>query len=230
MSWPNCSGVKASEAIGRPLTLHFLLADNGDGVMPLLTALAGREDFPVSAPVVRGQEDGALITLRGTALRSADGRFDGYEVEIDRPEGGCGSGSAPCSIRPWTKPCARRSTGSSPPPSGSSTEARGRCAAIMPPMPAISPPLGRHLLSVIRTMTEQEASKAVSRTGGSGRSGRRGNPTGSGTAAEERSVQIEFVGGDQPLMAAGERRGAVQILVNLLGNAVRHSPERHTSP
>ena len=78
-------GVKASEAIGRPLTLHFLLADSGDGVMPLLTSLAGREDFAGQGARIRGQEDGSLVTLKGTALRSADGRFEGYEVEVDRP-------------------------------------------------------------------------------------------------------------------------------------------------
>ena len=39
---------------------------------------------------------------------------------------------------------------------------------------------------------------------------------------------IELVGADQPLAASGDHRGAVQILVNLLGNAVRHSPDKGT--
>ncbi len=43
-------------------------------------------------------------------------------------------------------------------------------------------------------------------------------------AAQKQAVTIELVGADQPLLAIGEQRGAVQILVNLLANAVRHSP------
>jgi signal transduction histidine kinase len=48
------------------------------------------------------------------------------------------------------------------------------------------------------------------------------------TRAEERSIQFEQVGTGDPLPANGEFRGVVQILVNLLGNAVRHSPEHGT--
>jgi signal transduction histidine kinase len=42
--------------------------------------------------------------------------------------------------------------------------------------------------------------------------------------AAEQSVVIETIGAEEPVMAAGEPRGTVQILVNLLGNAIRHSP------
>ena len=42
--------------------------------------------------------------------------------------------------------------------------------------------------------------------------------------AEERRVTISL-DADQPLPASGEDRAVIQILVNLIGNAVRHSPE-----
>jgi signal transduction histidine kinase len=42
--------------------------------------------------------------------------------------------------------------------------------------------------------------------------------------AEARSVTI-VPRGEGPLPALGEQRGVVQILVNLMGNAIRHSPE-----
>jgi len=45
--------------------------------------------------------------------------------------------------------------------------------------------------------------------------------------AEERGIKIE-VGPAEPLMASGEDRAVIQILVNLMGNAVRHSPEGGT--
>jgi signal transduction histidine kinase len=42
--------------------------------------------------------------------------------------------------------------------------------------------------------------------------------------AEERGIRIEPDGADS-LPARGEQRGVIQILVNLIGNAIRHSPE-----
>jgi signal transduction histidine kinase len=85
---------------------------------------------------------------------------------------------------------------------------------------------GRHLLSVIRSMTDQEAARPsdqVDMALAAAEAIHLVQPT-----ADERSVQVELVGADQAMMAGGESRGAVQILVNLLGNAVRHSPERAT--
>ena len=43
-------------------------------------------------------------------------------------------------------------------------------------------------------------------------------------SAEERGVTISL-DADAPLAASGEERAVIQILVNLIGNAVRHSPE-----
>jgi signal transduction histidine kinase len=42
--------------------------------------------------------------------------------------------------------------------------------------------------------------------------------------AEERGIKLE-AGQAEPLLASGEDRAVIQILVNLIGNAVRHSPE-----
>jgi len=81
---------------------------------------------------------------------------------------------------------------------------------------------GRHLLSVIRSMGEspvvqhdridlaavtQEAIGLL-------------QPT-----ASERGIIIAVDVPSAPLMVRGEARGVIQILVNLIGNAVRHSPE-----
>jgi signal transduction histidine kinase len=43
------------------------------------------------------------------------------------------------------------------------------------------------------------------------------------SSAEEQEVTIEHEGSDS-LPASGEQRAVIQILVNLLGNAIRHSP------
>jgi signal transduction histidine kinase len=82
----------------------------------------------------------------------------------------------------------------------------------------------RHLLSVIHSMSEEP---------GSGHS-----PIDMTTlaaeaiilveaAAEARNIRI-VLDADQPLSANGEERAVIQILVNLIGNAVRHSPDGGT--
>ncbi len=43
--------------------------------------------------------------------------------------------------------------------------------------------------------------------------------------AESRAVQLALEAPGAPLLADGEARAIVQILVNILGNAVRHSPD-----
>jgi signal transduction histidine kinase len=45
--------------------------------------------------------------------------------------------------------------------------------------------------------------------------------------AEERGIKLEAAQAG-PLHASGEDRAVIQILVNLMGNAVRHSPEGGT--
>jgi signal transduction histidine kinase len=47
------------------------------------------------------------------------------------------------------------------------------------------------------------------------------------SSAEERGVHIE-IGRPEPLRARGQERAVIQILVNLIVNAIRYSPERGT--
>ena len=217
--------VEASEAIGHPLTRHFLLADNGDGVMPLLTALAGREDFSGQRARVRGRAEESLVTLKGTALRSAGDRFEGYEIEIERPGEGPTTASAvldPALDEALRSPLDRIIAAAERIVDRSEGPLRSDYAAYAGDIAAA----GRHLLSVIRAMTEQEAAKP---------SGQVDLAKAAAEAiqlveesAEKHSVTVEMVGADQPLLALGESRGAVQVLVNLLANAVRHSPANGT--
>ena len=79
----------------------------------------------------------------------------------------------------------------------------------------------KHLLSVIRAMVDQppdgdssvDLSPLVDEAIGLVQS-----------KAESRTVEIQR-DGPETLAAAGEPRAIVQILVNLLGNAIRHSPD-----
>lgn len=46
-----------------------------------------------------------------------------------------------------------------------------------------------------------------------------------GVRAQNRSITIHFVKPDEPVMAQGEFRRVLQILINLIGNAILYSPE-----
>jgi signal transduction histidine kinase len=49
-----------------------------------------------------------------------------------------------------------------------------------------------------------------------------------GVRASERSISVELPGEDERLAATGEWRRVLQVLLNLLGNALRYSPEGST--
>lgn len=218
-------GVSGSDAVGQPLTRHFLLADSGDGVMPLLTALAGREDFTGQRARIRGQGDESLVTLKGTVRRTAADRFDGYDIELDRPGEFAPSAAAvidPALDEALRSPLDRIIAAAERISDRSEGPLRSDYAAYAGDIAAA----GRHLLSVIRNMTDQEAAKSASQVDMAEAAEEAIQLV--QARAEERSIQIELVGADHPLNAVGEQRGAVQILVNLLGNAVRHSPDKGT--
>jgi len=82
----------------------------------------------------------------------------------------------------------------------------------------------RHLLSVINSMSEEpaQAQRSIDLAALAGEAVVLLEPS-----AEARGVSIH-VDGEPPLPASGEERAVIQILVNLIGNAVRHSPSGAT--
>ena len=217
-------GIDAASAVGQPLTRHFQLTDNGDGAMPLLMALAGREDFSGQLAKVRGNGDTALI-LNGRALHYPNDGFAGYEIEVTIE----GEARQPAQLfdpaldEALRSPLDRIIAAAERISDRSEGPLRSDYAAYAGDIAAA----GRHLLSVIHSMTEQEAvakpAEKVDLAEAAAEAIQLVQPR-----AQERELAIELVGASQPLAASGEPRGAVQILVNLLGNAIRHSPERGT--
>lgn len=210
--------------VGQPLTRHFMLTDNGDGVMPLLTALAGRQGFDDQTARVRGNGDTEL-SLSGIALQYPNGGFAGYEVEVSAD----GMAAAqpgpvfdPALDAALRSPLDRIIAAAERIVDRSEGPLRSDYAAYAGDIAAA----GRHLVSVIKNMTEQEAAKVEGQVDLAQAVGEAIQLV--EARAEERSIQIELVGVGEPLNANGDPRGAVQILVNLIGNAVRHSPERGT--
>ncbi len=216
-------GIDADAAIGQPLTRHFQLTEIGDGVMPLLSALAGREDFVGQTAKVRGNGDTALV-LNGTALHCPNDGFAGYEIEV-AVEGDAPQPAQlfdPALDEALRSPLDRIIAAAERISDRSEGPLRSDYAAYAGDIAAA----GRHLLSVIHSMTGQGTARPIDRTDvaeAASEAIQLVQPR-----AQERELTVELVGVDQPLMASGEPRGTVQILVNLLGNAIRHSPERGT--
>lgn len=216
-------GIDATAAAGQPLTRHFLLLDDSDGMMPLLVALGGRLDFEGQQARPRGGEGDDKVVLAGTALDDNAGKFAGFRILVDFGEA---VSSAPGMFDPaldeaLRSPLDRIISAADRIVDRSEGPLRSDYAAYAGDIAAA----GRHLLSVIHSMTQQEESES-------------GRVDLARTALEavqlvqargvEQGIAIEVVGADQPMMGQGEPRGAVQILVNILGNAVRHSPQNGT--
>ena len=217
-------GLDAKGIIGQPLTRHFLLADDGDGAMPLLTALASRQDFTGQRARVRGDGD-AEVLLNGAALVTSRGDFAGFQVELElegETAGQSGPVFDPALDEALRSPLDRIISAAERIVDRSEGPLRSDYAAYAGDIAAA----GRHLLSVIRSMTDQEAAKVEGQVDLADAVGEAVQLV--ETRAEERSIRFEQVGTGEPLPANGESRGVVQILVNLLGNAIRHSPEGGT--
>jgi len=220
-------GADQETAIGQPLTRLFQLVPDERGDMPLIAALAARRDFAGQRAVAR-QDDLAKVTLSGQVLMTEAGDFAGFSGHLSFD-------AAPREAAPIVQAdpvgildhslddalrtpldriidCADKIVERADGP------LRSDYAAYASDIAAA----GRHLLSVIRSMGEapvvqhgridlaaltQEAVGMLQST------------------AADRAITIAVDTPVEPLMVRGETRGVIQILVNLIGNAVRHSPE-----
>jgi signal transduction histidine kinase len=217
-------GVEIADTAGQPLTRVVRLDEDEAGEMPLISALAARRGFSGQRARSRFDESRSVI-LNGDVVTSADGHFAGFRGTAE-------TGDAPQII---------------PEPERTAAFDHALDEALRSPLDRIiesaeriveraDGPLrsdyasygsdiaaaARHLLSVVRSMSEDPsqghttidlaalAAEAVTMLEAS---------------AEERQVQIEL-GEIDHLPASGEERAVIQILVNLIGNAVRYSPER----
>jgi two-component sensor histidine kinase len=210
-------GLDPCDAVGQPLTRLFRLEQGNEGEMPLLDAVASREDFVGQAVEVR--DGGQEMILSGKVALDDSGSFAGFHGTA------AADGSLPVKPRPALDKAIQTALRSpldrivqsaeemsAEPDSAASDEYTAYAADIAT--------AARHLLSVIRSLGEQsetggasqvELMELVSEAVGLVES-----------AARERGILI----GVQPteaLLARGESRSVIQILVNLIGNAVRYS-------
>ena len=219
-------GASVGEAIGQPLTKWLRLVEGDDGAMPLLGAVAARAGF--SGQLASGRNgQGQRLVLSGNPMVGADGSFDGFRgrattENVARPEAANEAGNAGLSIDPaldhaLRSPLARIIEAAE----GIAGRADGPLRSDYATYAGDISAAARHLLSVIRAMVDQppdsdssvDLSPLIDEAIGLVQS-----------KAESRTVDIQREGLDA-VTAAGEPRAIVQILVNLLGNAIRHAPD-----
>lgn len=202
-----------------PLTRLFQLEAGDDGDMPLLSAAAMHSAFTGQRARSRNGNDDALLLLAGEPVTGDDGRFAGFVGRVTRHSGADGQPDPdPDDMNDLLRQPldliiheaqAIGELSEGPLRSGYAAYAGDIAAA------------GRHLLEVLRTMGEEPL------------------PTGDRIdlvqlardaaalvqpQATTRGVRIRTLGADE-LWARGQARSVTQILVNLLGNAARYSPD-----
>ena len=213
-------GVDPSAALGRPLTSLFRLIEDADGSMPLLVAVAARSTADSHRAVAR-DKGGAELLIDAEPSFDEQRRFAGFHASVRREEGAADP-AAPVfedSLNEALRsPLARIISAADHIVERSDGPLRSDYANYAGDIAAA----GRHLLSVIRAMGQGDtatahridlevlAREAVGLV----------QPL-----ADQRSIAIGVARTDAPCRADGEAHAVVQILVNLLGNAVRYSPE-----
>lgn len=207
--------------VGEPLT-RLMRFEDEDGTFPLLDALGARAPFVGQHATHRDTQQ--RFVLSGTPEQDEAGQFKGYRVAVasEQAEGASpaqaqDAGSLDATLRSPLDRIIRaadqivdRSDG---PIRSDYADYAGDIATA-----------GRHLLSVIRSMSEQVVSEreqvklsVVAREAAGLVAAK----------AADKKIDIE-IDDDLSVMAVGERRAVLQILVNILGNAIRHSPDEGT--
>jgi len=214
-------GVDPDNVAGQALTRIVRLEEDENGEMPLISALAARRGFTDQHARSRADASRSVV-LSGEVVTGAEGSFAGFRGSVQS------DGAVPAvpvrtaafdhaldevlrspldRIIESAERIVERADG----PLRSDYASYGNDIAAA----------ARHLLSVLTSMSEEppQAQRSIDLTAVAAEA-----VVMLDSPAEERNVTIELEDG-QPLSASGEERAVIQILVNLIGNAIRHSPE-----
>lgn len=216
--------VEVGDAAGAALTRIVRLEENDDGEMPLISALAVRRNFSGQRARSRADET-CLFVLSGEVVTAADGGFAGFRGTAETEKDSAASSGRSAAIDHALDELLRS-------PVDRIVESAERIAARADgPINNDYASYGndiasaaRHLLSVLRAMREDPAQgqDTVDLAGLSAEA-----VIMLESSAEERGVAIQLAA-SEPLAARGEERAVRQILVNLIVNAIRYSPENGT--
>ncbi|MGE5723335.1 MAG: PAS domain-containing sensor histidine kinase, partial [Sphingomonadales bacterium] len=227
------------DVVGKPLTRLFSLIEDSDGSLPLLSALAGQHRFDGQRAELRARKKGNFL-LSGVPLLDGDGRFAGFRGSARSLP--AETAAAPAVLAPQTQ------AGVDAAAFGERLDRalRGPLDHIVANAEAISAqpegPLrrdytgyardiaaaGRHLLALVDDLVDLHAierpdfapeaepvdlADIARRAAGL-----------LAVRAAARNVRIDRPADDETLPSTGEFKRILEILVNLITNAIRYSP------
>jgi signal transduction histidine kinase len=230
------AGKAPAQLVGQQLTRLFRLDEGEEGELPLLTALAEQRRFDGQLAELRGGR-GGRYRLAGIPLIDGTGRFAGFRgsaaalsltapavpaaAEL-RPEPGAFGERLGKALRaPLARIIASAETIGAQSEGPIKSDYAGYAGDIAT--------AGRHLLALVDDLVDLQAierpdfrlqgeeidlADVARRAAGL-----------LAVRAGERQVRIDSPAGGESLPATGEFRRALQIVVNLLTNAIRYSPE-----
>ncbi|RHW16374.1 sensor histidine kinase [Sphingomonas gilva] len=221
----------ASRLIGRPLTRVFALEEEDDGSLPILAATAAGADFDGQRAIVR--DTGAAVLLSASALRDRRDRLTGYVGRAVRaPDSGderlppvIGADFAERLGRALRRPLSRIVANAD----SISARSEGPLRADYVDYASDIASAGRHLLGLIDDLADLEAIeradfRAEQEPVDLADIARRAAGL-LAVRASDRGIRIDRPGAEEAMPAIGDFRRVLQILVNLIGNAVRYTPE-----
>jgi len=213
------SGRGMRELREQPITRVFELLPSEEGDLPLLAGTGARRVFGDQRARIR--PDGRELSLSGTPRSAPDGEFLGFSLSVtwtERPSAaGADQGTQQAFDDLLRQPLdvimgeAERISEKNEGPLG--TAYAGYAADIAA--------AARHLLDVLQSMSTERSASAGTRIDLAAIAL---EATGL-VQAQAMAAGVTFdVDGPPSLPGLGEARSVTQILVNLIGNAVRHSP------
>jgi signal transduction histidine kinase len=230
-----CEGASvAAGSIGAPLNRLFRMLDDESGEMPILSALAGQRDFTGQRATL-GNDPSMEYSIDGLVLRDLQGRFAGY-VGTARPmaepredEGTDSTGASADFITrldaALRAPLARIAASAD----AIGTQSEGPLRRDYADYAGDIGSAARHLLALVDDLSDLQAIErddfAVdAETIDVADVARRAAGLLQVRAAD-RGVRIDRPADGEVLNASGDFRRLMQIVVNLVGNAIRYSPE-----
>lgn len=222
-------GFDAAALLGRPLTALFALTEGAAGTLPILSALAVHAAFDDQPATIRAS--GRAVLLSGAVRTDPAGRFAGF------------AGAVRAAAPPVDDPAAPLTTAFGKQLDKALRRPLGRIIANADSIQAQSDgPLrqdyvgyaadiataGRHLLALVDDLVDLQAVErddfavAVEPIDLADVARRAAGLL--VVRAGAARVRIDKPGLDESMMASGDFRRALQVLVNLIGNAVRYSP------
>ncbi len=226
-------GFDAAGALGQPLTRLFTLESDDHGVLPLLEAVAALDDFEKQPAILRAS--GGRVVLAGHVRRDGGGAFAGFvgatfheaivPVQEAAELGSAFNHRLDTILRGPLGRIVANADSINAGVDGPIDEHYADYAADIANA-------GRHLMGLIDDLADMEAIEredfTVADEGIDLADVTRRAAGLLAVRAADAGVTIDRGDLDRPLPAHGEFRRTLQIMVNLVGNAVRYSPRGST--